>query len=200
MTEAHRQLSLHPPVRATALGAAVLVAYLFALACSDGDEEEPGMFMVRAEAAGTGAPVSVEATPIRDAEGGLLTHEVRVTWNGDREVVLDDARFTRHARGQGGGDLVIAGRGCGADWDAERRVVTHPCTTDLQIVRLGPAESHAYPVRLFPAIGPLRLDRTRAYVVEEVVRWWDAGRGDGPMPPEGDPAGQFTVRLTYGPR
>jgi hypothetical protein len=185
------------------LGAVALfvsIAGALAFACGGGDDGEPGMFVVRVEAAGAGAPVSVEATGIREAEGGLLAHEVRVTWNGDGDAILDDARFTHHARGQGGGDLVLAGRGCGADWDAERGEVTHPCTADLRVVRLAPGETHAYPVFVYPAVGPLRLDRTRTYVVEEVIRWWDASGSEGPAPPEGDPAGQFTVRLTYGPR
>jgi hypothetical protein len=177
---------------------ALLVASTFALGCGD-DNDEPARFSVRAAVVEPGAPVVVEATAIRNAEGGLLGHEVRVTWRGEGEAVLDDARFTHHARGQGGGDLVIAGRGCGADWDAERALVMHPCTADLQIVRLGPDATHAYPVRVHPEVGPLRLDRARTYAVEEVIRWWAAAEGPATLP-EGDPAGQFTIRLTYGPR
>jgi hypothetical protein len=134
------------------------------------------------------APVTVRATNVSETDDGLLQHGVLVEWRGSTGGRLDDARFAHQVEGPRG-DLVTAGRGCGADWDARQRQVVHLCTADFQIIDLQPGETHEYPVRIYPRIGPLRLARG-TYVLNEVISWWRPDDYDRP-------AGRFTVRLTY---
>jgi hypothetical protein len=128
--------------------------------------------------------VAVSLSQLEPADGGTLAHEVIVTWQGGAQAILDDARFTHHVNGLNG-DLVLAGRGCGADWDEERQMVLHICTQDLLIVELEPGESHAYPVRIHPEVGSLALT-PGSYLVEETIGWEQDGE-----------QGEFTVVLTY---
>ncbi|MCC6387437.1 MAG: hypothetical protein IT302_08650 [Dehalococcoidia bacterium] len=161
-------------------------------ACN-GDDDDELRVIVTAAIVEVGAPATVEATDVTASERGTLMHNVRVTWRGQEQAFLDDARFTHHEAN--GGDLVLAGRGCGAEWDATLRHVTHPCTADLQIVRLEPDESHAYPVWIFPEVGPLAL-KPGTYVVDQPIPYW----GGGPqvqVPDYDRPEGEFTIRLTY---
>src|SRR5690606_13409224 len=81
-----------------------------------------------------------------------------------------------------------AGRGCGAEWDADRQQVTHFCTADLQLIEVGPGDTHEYPVRVYPEVGPLQLT-PGTYVVEQTVDWW--------RPSSQANRSQFTIRLTY---
>src|SRR5690606_35988848 len=111
---------------------------------------------VEAAVVEAGAPVSVAATDVVEGEDGLPAHSVAVTWNGESTANLEDARFTHHVTAEDGeGDLVIAGRGCAPHWEDER--VVHVCTDDLRIVELAPGETHEYPVRITPELGPLTL-------------------------------------------
>jgi hypothetical protein len=171
--------------------AAALAAVAFGVsACSN--EEEEHQVTIGAQIVEAGAPASVAAANLRE-EDGLIAHEVRVTWNGDGPAFLDDARFTHHVTSNGG-DLVLSGRGCGADYDEESRQAVFPCTADLQIVRLEPGGTHAYPVRIHPEVGPLKLE-AGTYVVEQQVSWWRAEAGE--QFPNRDPDGMFTISLTY---
>ena len=171
---------------------AMLAATLLG-ACSDADPDDEMTVTVRAELVDDRVPARVEASTIRE-DGQLFAHDVLVTWEGEQPVVLDDARFTHHIA-TSDADLVIAGRGCGAQWDEETDQLLQACTADLQIIRLGPGETHAYPVRVYPEVGPLRL-RGGTYVAEETIAWWTAV--DGALEPgRGEPSGSFTIRLTY---
>jgi hypothetical protein len=164
----------------------IVLLVISLVACGD-DEEEMFEVSVLAEVVELGAPIEVQATDVRPDERGLLIHGVRVQWRGGEPARLDDARFTHHIESSDG-DLVTSGRGCGADWDPETRRVVHICTADLQLIDLLPGETHEYPVRIHPEVGPLRLERGN-YIVEEVIAW-------SPLP-EPTPRGRFTVRLTY---
>jgi hypothetical protein len=174
----------------------VVVSVLAFGACgNDDDDVDPGHLTVSvaAEVVEPDAAASVEATALRDAGEGRLAHEVRVTWEADAPAILDDARFT-HWVEEGAGHLVLAGRGCGADWEEASEQVVHVCTADIQLVWLEPGQSHDYPVRVYPQVGPLQLARG-IYVVEEVVRWTYS---DHPSSADlGTPEGEFTIRLTY---
>lgn len=142
---------------------------------------------VHASVVDSSAPVSVQATPVEESDGELA-HGVRVTWNGDAEVRLDDARFTHHvSAASGGGDLVTAGRGCGANWSEATGQVEHFCTDDLQFIDLAPGETHEYPVTIVPDLEGLSLE-PGTYTVEETIGW---------MPLDGGTGEEFTVRLTY---
>lgn len=172
----------------------LIVATLFVIACDENDAPPAALdIAVRADIVDGDAPVAATATAVSDAPDGALAHEVRVEWEGDETVILDDARFTHHV--SNGGDLVLAGRGCGAEWDEELDRVTHMCTDDLQIIRVAPGESHNYPVRIYPEVPPLQLT-PGTYVVDERVRWWLAPDGDFDSFGE-EPDGAFTIRLTY---
>jgi hypothetical protein len=156
---------------AAAIAVVVVVALGFVVvrALTDGEETVGDLEVsVRAEVVEAGASGAVEATAIR-RQNQVLVHGVRVTWRGQEAVRLDDARFTHHVQGERG-DLVTAGRGCGADWDAQAGRVTHICTADLRIVDLRPGGSYEYPIRVHPEVGPLRL-APGTYVVDEVIRW-----------------------------
>jgi hypothetical protein len=173
---------------------AALCLTVVAGACGDDDD---GALEVTVQAeiveAGSAVPVSIAVTTPVLNESGLLHHNVRATWNGDDAAFLADARFTHHAAN--GGDLVTTGRGCGADWDEELRQVIHPCTADLQIVRLEPGDTHAYPVWIHQEVGPLALE-PGTYVVEERIGYWEAPPGVT-NPDFSQPDGEFRVRLTY---
>jgi hypothetical protein len=179
-----------------ALITAAALAALFAAACARGGGATPGpdSVTVRAEVLEADAPVDVETTAVRAGQGGTFAHEVRVTWRGEEGARLDDARFAHHVEA-GGGHLVIAGRGCGANWDAERREVMLVCTADLRLIVLEPGETHDYPVVVYPEVESLRL-RPGTYVVEEVVHWWQPD-DTGVAPIDTSYEGVFTIRLTY---
>lgn len=136
------------------------------------------------------APASVAAVPVREDAEGRLAHGVRVTWNDTAPAVLDDERFTHHVQAQGGagGDLVLAGRGCGASWSEQEREVIHPCTMDLRLIQLAPRESHEYPLWIYPELGPLSL-QPGTYQVDQQVHWW--------RPNDEQARNHFTIRLTY---
>jgi hypothetical protein len=174
----------------------LVVSVLAFGACgNDGGAVDPGdlTISVAAELVEADAPASVEATPLRDAGEGRLAHEVRVTWEADRPAILDDARFT-HWVEEGAGHLVLAGRGCGPDWDDASQQVVHLCTRDLRLVWLEPGKSHDYPVVVYPQVGPLQLARG-THIVDEVVRWAYA---DDPLSADlATPDGEFTIRLSY---
>ncbi len=168
-------------------------AALFLAACDEEDvPPPPPEITVRAEVVNGAAPVTTSATPVRETPEGEFAHEVRVEWDGDEAVILEDARFSHHV--SNGGDLVIAGRGCGAEWEDELDQVVHPCTDDLQIIEVGPGEAHDYPVRIHPEVGPLQLE-PGTYVVEEIIRWRFAE--DDVVSPAEQADGEFTIRLTY---
>jgi len=134
----------------------------------------------------SGVPATVATTSVTTNAEGQPSHGVQVTWNGTSAVTLDDARFTHHVI-DGEGDLVTAGRGCGADWNADSSEVSHICTADLQLVDLAPGETHEYPVRIYPEVGPLALE-PGTYVVDQTIGW---------EPSNGGARQEFTLRLTY---
>jgi len=143
---------------------------------------------VTATVLGADAPIDAEATAVTAVTGGY-THGVIVTWNGDADAVLDDERFTHHVSAlSGDGDLVTAGRGCGADWAEAEQEVVHICTMDFQSVEVSPGDSHEYPVNIHPVVGPLMLE-AGTYVIDQVVNWWAPGAEAQQE--------QATVRLTY---
>jgi hypothetical protein len=129
--------------------------------------------------------VVVEATAPEIADQGVMAHRVEVTWQGDAPVTLDDARLTLHASGDPHGDLVVSGRGCGAQWDDQRGELLQPCTSDLEIIELAPGETHPYPATIHPEVGPLRL-LPGTYEVVERIGWESAGE-----------RGEFSATLTY---
>ncbi len=144
---------------------------------------------VTAEVVEADAPVTVEATDVVADADGRYSHGVVVTWNGTTQAILDDERFTHHVTNEAGdGDLVTAGRGCGAEWSEQDEEVIHPCTLDLRVHPVDPGESHEYPVAVYPQVGPLTLE-AGTYVVDQVVSWWRPGAEETQQ--------QFTVRLTY---
>ncbi|MPZ98627.1 MAG: hypothetical protein GEU80_04660 [Dehalococcoidia bacterium] len=144
---------------------------------------------VHAAVMGDGAPFTVEATTMTSDANGRPAHGVVVTWNGTETVMLEDARFVHHIHGAGGaGDLVTAGRGCGAQWDAQAAELVQACQDDLLLIELEPGETHEYPVVIYPEVGPLALE-PGTYTVDEVIGWW-------PVDDETD-RDQVTVRLTY---
>jgi hypothetical protein len=171
----------------------VILAALLLVACDEDDvPPAPPEVSVRAEIVNGDAPFTASATAVRETPDGPMAHEVRLAWDGDDPVMLDDARFTHHVEGDDG-DLVIAGRGCGAHWQDDR--VVHVCTDDLQIIEVAPGEAHDYPVRIHQEIGPLSL-APGTYVVEEVIGWWYADEDDFGGRPNGI-EGELTIRLTY---
>lgn len=181
---------------AIALGGVMLGGVMFgAAALSPASAQQaptiaPGPFdiTVTATILGASAPIDADATAVTTNQGNY-THGVVVTWNGSADVVLDDERFTQHVSAQvGAGDLVIAGRGCGADWSDAEAQVTHICTADYQVVEVSPGESHEYPVTIYPVVGPLLLE-PGTYVIDQVVNWWTPGAEAQQE--------QATVRLTY---
>jgi hypothetical protein len=184
--------------RGTALLAVTVSALLVLAACGEDDPgavDSPDRVRVRAELIDAPEGFSVEVSPVEDANGGLR-HEVSVTWDGEGEVVLDDARFGHHVDDPAGdGALVTSGRGCGAEWDEENRHVLHICTADLQIIALQPGETHNYPVVIYPEVGPLRL-LAGTYVIDEEIAWW---RSNGePIAAQGqEPEGALVLRLSY---
>src|SRR5690606_16213561 len=96
-----------------------------------GDAPGPFDVSVTAEVVGTGAPITVDTTAVTEDADGRLTHGIEVTWTDSGNAVLGDERFTNHVSAQDGeGDLVTAGRGCGASWSELEREVIHPCTLD----------------------------------------------------------------------
>jgi hypothetical protein len=144
--------------------------------------------VVHAEVLEADAPATAVATAVSDMNG-QPGHHVRVTWLDHARAMLDDVRFTHHVTAEAGeGDLVLAGRGCGADWSDDQAQVAHICTADFQIIQVASGEAHDYPVRVHPEVGPLRLE-AGVYVVDQVVQWW--------RPDAEDVRDQFTIRLTY---
>jgi hypothetical protein len=129
--------------------------------------------------------VDVLLGPLEPAGDGSLQHEIFVEWLGVSRAILDDARFTHHVAGDPAGDLVLAGRGCGADWDEATEMVVHICTQDLLLIELEPGESHPYPIRIHSEVGPLQLTPGQ-YTVEETIGWEQDGE-----------QGEFTLTLTY---
>lgn len=181
--------------------AALALATLGALvtAC-DSEDARVDTVSVSVQVAATDIPITATVSEPEQDDRGLWAHSVTVQWDGAGTIVLEDARFTHHVQGTsegGDGDLVTAGRGCGAEWsDSENRVV-QACTADLQIIRLGTGETHAYPVRIYPEVGPLTLS-PGTYVVEEEIPYWTPSTSDGPASGrEGDPDGTFVLRLEY---
>jgi len=144
---------------------------------------------VTAEVVGANAPAEVGTTPVVTDEQGRPSHGVTVTWTDLADAVLGDERFTNHVSAEAGdGDLVIAGRGCGADWSAQEAEVVHPCTLDYRVTSVSTGDTHEYPVRIYEEVGPLRLE-AGTYIVDQVVNWW--------RPATEDVQSQFTIRLTY---
>ena len=178
---------------------AVSAAALVGIACSDNEDDPPSAMnlTVSVEIASEGAPFTVEVNePTSGGQGWApfgFVHEVRVASNADETVRIDDARFAHEVR-EGDGVLVTAGRGCGANWEESTESISIACLDVLQIIRLEPNETHAYPVTVYPEVGPERL-LPGNYVVEEDIPWW-ISRGD-PFETGGEPEGTFTVRLTY---
>jgi hypothetical protein len=161
---------------------------LLAAACDD----EPLEVTVTAELASGDAPVSVEATAVSQNEDGTFSHGVRVTWNGDEPVRLDDARFA-HYYDANGATFILAGRGC-SPWEPEDGGTPGVvCTDDLQVITLQPGDTHEYPVALYPDAGPRGLARG-TYLIDETIDWWP---GDDLEALGADPGGSFTIRLTY---
>lgn len=149
----------------------------------------PSEFEIRVTAAlvEDDAPAEVEATEVQLDARGRLSHAVAVTWRDSGEAVLGDERFTHRASSQyGDGELVIAGRGCGVEWNGQD--VLHPCTADLQIIPVSQGDTHEYPVWIHPTIGPLQLE-PGTYEVKQAIHWWRPGAEDVQQ--------QFTVHLTY---
>jgi hypothetical protein len=165
-----------------------------AVACGD-DDTDPGdlTITVVAEPLETDAPVTVEATGIDATGRDTFAHQVRVSWDGDGEALLEDARFTHHVEGNGNAHLIIAGRGCGTALFNGDTVGFH-CTDDLQVIRLKPGETHHYPVTVFPEVETLRL-RPGVFVADERIRWLLSDDPNRVMPDP--PDGEFTIRLTY---
>ena len=172
------------------LAALLLIPLLLAAACSS-DNDDPVQLSVRAEIVEPGVPAQVEASDVRDGDDGWFEHSVRVTWRGDAPAGLDDARFVHRVEGDND-ELITLGRGCGYSIDEQSNELLFPCTSDLRLITLDPAETHEYPVSIPSRIEMFRLGRG-IFVVEEVIRWW--------QPPElgaqTTAEGQFTVRLTY---
>lgn len=176
---------------AVAAGAGLLAAALVGTAGAQQAPDQPRAFDVEVTASvlEAGAPVSVAATQPAAEATGLLAHGVRVTWNDALPAELGDERFTNHVAAEDGeGDLVIAGRGCGAQWSEAEQEVIHPCTLDLRIIPVQQGDTHEYPVWIHPQVGPLSLE-AGTYVVDQVVHWWRPNAEDNQQ--------QFTVRLTY---
>lgn len=143
---------------------------------------------VTAEVLESNAPIEVETTDVT-TPADLYAHGVVVTWTGTQDAVLGDERFTHHVTAEEGeGDLVIAGRGCGASWSEQEQEVIFPCTLDLRIVEVSPGDSHEYPVTIHHEVGPLTLE-PGTYVVDQVITWWYPGAEEEQQ--------QSTVRLTY---
>ena len=176
-------------------GAAALLglAGLAMVGCGSSSDAPDVRISVTAQVLGTDPRISAEATELAERDGGVWRHDVVVTWDGDDPVVLDDARFVHHVKGPDG-SLVIAGRGCGAQWEGDE--LMQACTADLQIIRLDPGGSHPYPVAIHTSVGPLRLT-PGIYIVDETIGWWDQSQlGEGGIP-SGQSMGSFVVRLTY---
>ncbi len=144
---------------------------------------------VTAEVVGVNAPADVGTTPVVTDDQGRPSHGVTVTWTDLAGAVLGDERFTNHVSAEDGdGDLVMAGRGCGADWAAQEAEVVHPCTLDYRVTPVSTGDTHEYPVRIYEEVGPLRLE-AGTYIVNQVVNWW--------RPATEGIQNQFTIRLTY---
>jgi hypothetical protein len=143
-----------------------------------------------AEVLGQDAPVSVTTSSVNETANGF-EHEVRVAWQGEQTVRLDDKRFTHHVESDDG-DLITVGRGCGANWDEEAEELLLACTADLQLIFVEPGDEHAYLVVIPREVGPLRLTPGE-YVVEEKIHWWQQDE----IAAEPTEEGEFTIRLTY---
>ncbi|MCC7366222.1 MAG: hypothetical protein IT303_17830 [Dehalococcoidia bacterium] len=184
-------------LRPVFLLAPMLAITLMLSSCGGDDNDDKPTELtvtVEAEILEPGATAHAEPGAFTTTADGHLAHELRVSWAGEAAVVFEDARFVHHVE-QGDGHLVLAGRGCGAQWDDERDLVLQACTADLQLIRVEPGRDHAYPLMVFPEVGPLRL-RAGTYVVEEAIDWWDSPV-DSPFALPDTPTGTFTIRLTY---
>lgn len=170
------------------VGGLVLAAALAGSVNAQEADDSASAFDITVSAAivESGVPATVTTTSVTTNAEGQPSHGVRVTWNGASAVTLEDARFTHHVT-VGAGDLVTAGRGCGADWNAESSEVMSVCTADLQLIDLAPGEAHEYPMRIYPEVGPLAL-APGTYVVDETIGW---------VPGAGGTQQDFTLRLTY---
>ena len=172
-----------------ALSILVLGALSPLLACSDSD---PAVLKVSisAEALGQESLFEIESTAIEEM-GDDFVHEVRVTWLGEENVRLDDARFTHHVESEDG-HLITLGRGCGANWDQDAEELFLVCTADLQLIFVESGEDHSYRIAIPREVGPLRLT-PGTYVIEENIHWWQQDEINAEPTEEGD----FTIRLTY---
>ncbi|MCK9486851.1 MAG: hypothetical protein M0R73_09175 [Dehalococcoidia bacterium] len=177
------------------IGALILAAAFVSSASGQtpGGDAAPRAFEVdvAAEVLEADAPLSVAAAEVVQDDQGRLAHGVVVTWNDAADAELSDERFTHHVSAiapGGAGDLVLSGRGCGAQWAESEQEVVFPCTLDLRITPVSPGSTHEYPLWIQPQVGPLTLE-TGQYVVEQQVFWWR------PATPEVQQ--HFTVRLTY---
>jgi len=176
---------------AMTLGGAILLSGLASPVRAQSTDEPTGALdiSVTAEVLGANAPVEVGTTPVVADEQGRPSHGVTVTWIDPANAVLGDERFTHHVSAQAGtGDLVLAGRGCGAGWSEQEAEVVHPCTMDYRVSPVANGDTHEYPVRIYEELGPLRLE-AGTYIVNQVVNWW--------RPATEDAQNQFTIRLTY---
>ncbi|MGE3961723.1 MAG: hypothetical protein AB7F65_08600 [Dehalococcoidia bacterium] len=166
-------------------GLAVLAA-TFSSASAQSVPEVDLRIAVTAEILEADAPAGVEATAVIVTDG-RPSHGVRVTWEGSGSATLDDARFAHHVTAEEGtGDLIVTGRGCGANVDGTTGDVFIACTADLQLIDVAPGETHQYPVNLTPVLDGRRLE-PGVYVVDEPIAWQV----------DADTFGMFTVRLTY---
>lgn len=185
---------MKPARLARGLAAVAAGGLLFtaAVVSQAGAQSAPGSDLditVTAEVVDADAPISVEATEVTMDAEGQPSHGVVVTWNDEDEAILGDERFTHHVTAESGeGDLVIAGRGCGASWAEAEEEVIFPCTLDLQAFPVEQGDSHEYPVTIHPQVGPLTL-QPGTYEVDQVVTWW--------RPDAEDDQQQTTIRLTY---
>lgn len=184
------------------LGVPLLLLGVVASACA-GDDAGSGSggnasddidITVSAEIVEADVSASVEASEIETGDYGRLTHEVRLTWEGESPASFSDARFTHIVEGDTDGALVTAGRGCDAQWDEERNDVLHMCNGDLRIVWLEPGDTHEYPVHIRTEVGPRELT-PGTYVVDEPIRWAHSDEAMQPLAESEEQ--QFTVRLTY---
>ena len=179
-----------PPFRTDrSMALFMTLATVFTLAACN-DENAPLQVGLSVEVLGQDTPVSATGSPIVETENGF-EHEVRVVWQGDQTVRLDDTRFTHHIESDGG-DLITIGRGCGANWDEDTEEVFLACTADLQLIFVEPGDGHAYRIAIPHEVGPLRLS-PGTYVVEEKIHWWQQDEVAAEPTKEGD----FTIRLTY---
>ncbi len=177
-------------VAASLVGAAALAA----IACDSSSASDLEVSLT-AEVVDPGVPVTASVTGPEEGDEGRIRFGVVIDWDGDEPIVLSDSRFTGHLESPDGGDLVMAGRGCGAQWNDDGGLM-QACTADLQIISLDPGGSHEYPVVVWPEVGPLRLE-PGTYEADETVQWWGGDALDEQGFPRGEASGSFVVHLTF---